>query len=399
MSRRAVPLLLALLAGLPLTPLAAQVVLRDGVTVRSLEAAVARDSNDVVALYDLALGYWSKRRWDDVERTLNAALSIEPRNAQALLALAHVPYARRPRLWDEVEQGEVPPEWQPALIRGDRLSLLAFMIDPLVDLQIVGAVAPKESSLLRGETDASPERHIAVAIAYFRYGRYDQAFGWLDRLVRNLGGDRDPTRVPDLAFWYRGISAAHLNDLPAAIRDFEVLRAMTDSQVALGSVDHTVAGYVLGVFQERAGHLDEAVALYQEALGRDLGLWMAHVRLAKIHDDRQEWGEASRERRLAISSHPENAGRLADAEVASLFLDLGITLSHAGRPEDAVEPLARAQAGLPRNFRVPYWQGLVALQRSRPAEAREAFGRFLSLVPSRYAAEIAEVRGRLRELP
>ena len=399
MTRRAAFALLALVAGVAVPPLGAQVVLRDGVTVRGLETAVARDSNDVVALYDLALGYWSKRRWDDVERTLSAVLAIEPRNAQALLALAQVPYARRPRLWDEVEKGEVPPEWQPALIRGDRLSLLAFMIDPLVDLQIVGAVAPKESSLLEGGTGASAERHIAVAIAYFRYGRYDQAFGWLDRLVRNLGGDRDPSRVPDIAFWYRGISAAHLNDIPAAIHDFEILRAMSDSQVAIGGVDHTVAEYVLGVFQERAGHLDQAVELYQEALGRDLGLWMAHVRLAKVHDDLGEWSEATRERRLAISSHPEDAGLLADAEVASLYLDLGITLSKAGRPEEAVEPLARAQAGLPRNHRVPYWQGLVALQRSRPAEAREAFARFLSLVPSRYAAEIAEVRGRLRELP
>ncbi|HEX7918707.1 MAG TPA: tetratricopeptide repeat protein [Gemmatimonadales bacterium] len=390
MNRRLLPGLLAVLAVLPTGTAQAQVVLHDGVTIRSLEAAAVRDSNDPVALYELALGYWSKKRWDDAERTLNATLAIEPRNAPALLALAQIPYARRPRLWDEVERGDVPVEWQEALIRGDRLSRLAFLIDPLVDLQVVGAVAPDESSLLHGGAAATPERTIAVGLANFRNGRYDQAYAWFDRLARLFGGDRDPSKIPDLVLWYRGLSAAHLNDIPAALRDFERLHAMGDSVAAGGYVDHTLAVYVLGVFQQRAGLLDEAQASYREALARDLGLWMAHVRLAKIHDDRSEWSEAIRERRLAIAAAPEDA---------SLLLDLGITLSRAGRPDEALGPLAQAQAGLPRNFRVPYWQGLVALQLSRPADAREAFGRFLSLVPSRYTAEIAEVRGRLRTLP
>src|SRR6478736_415297 len=129
---------------------AAQVVLKPGVTVRSLEAAVARDSNDTEALYALALGYWSKKRWNDAERMLKQTLAIEPRNARALLALAHLPYARRPKLWDEDVRGQVPPEWQPALILSERYTRLAMQIDPLVDLQIVGAVAPDPNALLQG---------------------------------------------------------------------------------------------------------------------------------------------------------------------------------------------------------------------------------------------------------
>ncbi|MEP6745062.1 MAG: tetratricopeptide repeat protein, partial [Gemmatimonadota bacterium] len=109
-------------------PLGAQVRLLDGVTMRSLELAAIRDSNDPVALYDLALGYWSKKRWDDAERMLEQTLAIEPRNAPALLALAHLPYARRPRLWEEEDRGSVPPEWQPALIQRDRLARRAFFI-------------------------------------------------------------------------------------------------------------------------------------------------------------------------------------------------------------------------------------------------------------------------------
>jgi tetratricopeptide (TPR) repeat protein len=116
---------------------------------------------------------------------------------------------------------------------------------------------------------------------------------------------------------------------------------------------------------------------------------MAHVRLAKIHDDRAEWAEAIRERRLALAGAPDDA---------SLLLDLGITLSRASHPDEAAEVLARARQTLRRNFRIPYWQGLVAQQLGRPTDAREAFTRFLSLVPSRYPEQIAEVRGRLRDL-
>ena len=97
--------LLALLAGGSAAPLAAQVRLRPGVTIRSLEAAAARDSSDTAVLYDLALGYWSKKRWDDAERTLRLISRIEPRHAPALLALAHLHYARRPRLICTEPQG------------------------------------------------------------------------------------------------------------------------------------------------------------------------------------------------------------------------------------------------------------------------------------------------------
>ena len=391
MSRRVLSLLCAVVAALPARAAAAQVVLHDGVTVRSLEAAAARDSNDIVALYDLALGYWSKKRWDDAERTLRTTLAIEPRNAPALLALAHLPFARRPRLWDEIDAGEVPAEWQPALLRYERDTRMAFLIDPLVDLQVVGAVSPSPSSLLRGGGEPTLERSLRVAIANMQNGRYDNAYAWFDRLARNLGGERDPSRIPDIVLWYRGLSAAHLNDLPAAIADFTRLSQLVDTMAASsGMVDPGLPTFILGYLLERVGRTDDAVATYQRLLARDLSLWMAHVRLAKIHDDRGEWSEAIRERRLAIAAAPEDG---------SLFLDLGITLFHAGRPDEAVEPLAQAQSALPRNFRVPYWQGLVAAQLGRPADAREAFGRFLSLVPSRYTVEIADVRGRLRDLP
>ena len=381
---------LVVLALWPAGPAAAQVHLKPGVTVRKLEQAVAKDPHDQIALYELALGYWSKKRWDDVDRTLHQALAIEPRNAPALLALAHLPFARRPQLLDEEVKGTVPPEWQPALIARDRLSRRAFYIDPLVDLQIVGAVAPDANTLLHGRSGATPEQYALVGLTYFRNAQYDQAFAWFDRLARALGGEADPSRVPGFVLYYRGLAAAHLNDLPAAIRDFRRLRTMADSAGdAEGVVDPAFATYVLAYLLQQSGALDQADTTYQAALAEDLGNWMAHVQLAKIHDDRQEWTDAVRERTLALQ---------ADTEDPSLYLDLGITLFKAGRAAEAEPVLAQARTGLPLNYRVPYFQGLVAQELGHPEAARAAFDTFLTLVPSRYVDQIADVRGRLRDL-
>jgi tetratricopeptide (TPR) repeat protein len=370
---------------------AAQVVLKPGVTVRSLEAAVARDSNDTEALYALALGYWSKKRWNDAERTLRQTLAIEPRNAPALLALAHLPYARRPKLWDEDVRGKVPPEWQPALILSERYTRLAMQIDPLVDLTIVGAVAPDPGAILQGADPGSIERNAMVGQANFQNARYDQAYAWFNRFARLLGEEVDSSRVPDFVLWFRGLSAAHLNDFPGALRDFRALHARDpERERTMLSVDPVDVTYVLAWLEQYTGALDAAAPLYQEALTRDLGLWMAHVQLAKLHEDRREWNEAIRERRLAADADPEDA---------SLLLDLGITLYKAGRADQAAQVLLQARTGLPRNYRVPYYEGYVARDLARPEAAREAFQRFLALVPSRYAGEIAEVRGRLHELP
>jgi tetratricopeptide (TPR) repeat protein len=388
LSRRVV-----VVAALALLPLVAegQVRLPRGVTVRSLEAAAVRDSNDPVVQYDLAMGYWSRARWDDAERTLGVALAIEPRNAQALLALAHLPYARRPKLWEEEERGEVPPEWLPALVQRDRYVRLAFLMDPMVDLTIVGAVAPDEESLLRGGREATELRTAMVGLTTFRHAQYDQAYAWLDKFARLLGEGTERDRVPAFIYLYRGLAAAHLNDLPSAIRDFRRLHALrTADEPSMLDTDPPLNTYILAWLVHRAGDPVEAAALYREALASDLSIWMAHVQLARIHDEREEWIDAIRERRLALEANPEDG---------SLLLDLAITLSKAGRPAEAEEVLRAARAELPRNFRVPYFQGLVELQLNRPAEAKVAFQTFLAMVPSRYAAEIAEVRGHLNTLP
>jgi tetratricopeptide (TPR) repeat protein len=231
----------------------------------------------------------------------------------------------------------------------------------------------------------------SVGLATFRNGQYDQAYAWFDRFARLLGEGADSAQVPGFVLHYRGLAAAHLNDYPSALRDFTTLHRVRDGdEIGNFGIDPVLDTYILAWLEEHVGALDQAIALYQEALARDLGLWMAHVQLARIYDERGAWVDALRERQLAVEADPEDA---------SLLLDLGITQFKAGRLEEAAATLRQAAVGLPRNFRVAYFEGIVAVQLARPAEARSAFQRFLALVPSRYGEQIEEVRGRLRDLP
>jgi Flp pilus assembly protein TadD len=88
----------------------------------------------------------------------------------------------------------------------------------------------------------------------------------------------------------------------------------------------------------------------------------------------------------------------ANPDDAVLLTDLGQTLLRAGRMEEAAEALQLAMATNPRDPYPPYLAGITALRLDRRQDARQAFERFLSLAPSRFATQIAEVRDQLRLL-
>ena len=114
------------------------------VPLAELEAAARRDSLDAETLYRLALRYDLTNRYGDAERVAREAVNIDPRCARAWLLLAYLPYDRRPKLWEEVRKGKVPPAWQAAVAESDRLERRAFLIDPLVDFRVQGAPPPKQ---------------------------------------------------------------------------------------------------------------------------------------------------------------------------------------------------------------------------------------------------------------
>src|SRR5690606_9297519 len=84
--------------------------------------------------------------------------------------------------------------------------------------------------------------------------------------------------------------------------------------------------YFLATIVEAAERRSEAVALYRTAIEHDLGLYMAHVRLANIHESQRDYAAAIAERRAAINANPDDP---------TLLTDLGVTLGKAGEVQEA----------------------------------------------------------------
>ncbi|MEN8145835.1 MAG: tetratricopeptide repeat protein, partial [Gemmatimonadota bacterium] len=277
------PLLLVVLAaGLLVAPadLSAQRI-KLSMKLSELEKAAVADSNDAVAHYNLALGLWGKKRLDDAEQSLKTALELDPRFAPAHLALAYIPFARNDDLWEEV-----PEEWKDEMRESDRNYRRAFMIDPLVELRIVGAVVPAKSVLwTHDEVLSRLYDEWIQGFDDFRDGKYSAAYFRFDRMIDNLDGDKHPDRVPTSIFWFQCLTAAHLERYDEAI---EIAQYLLDQSKQEEEGDHLVHlplqtneyRYVLAFLHQKAGLRDAAAKLYQETLENDFGLYMAHVRLA-----------------------------------------------------------------------------------------------------------------------
>jgi tetratricopeptide (TPR) repeat protein len=181
-----------------------------------------------------------------------------------------------------------------------------------------------------------------------------------------------------------------LQRYPDAIGDLEKLldravRFERDSvvQSALTSNDFR---YALALLYQRSGQPDSAWTLYREVLVNDLGLYMAHVHLAELAEERQDWKTALRERREALDLNGDDP---------TSMLEWGFTLAKSGALAQGDSVLRDAASRCPRDARIPYYQGLVAQARHDSVAARAAFERFLVLAPSRYTKQIADARRRL----
>jgi tetratricopeptide (TPR) repeat protein len=366
-------------------------------SLKDLETAVRRDSNDASAHYNVALAYWNEKRWDDVERALETAVAIEPQFAAAHLALAYVPYARRPSLFEEEGERRVPDDWKAALEESDRRYRHAFVLDPLCDLRITGAVVPGSPLSLGGDADFLTEFFYDYLEGFrsLLLGEYEKGYVGFQRVVNQIDGDRHPDRVPDVLRWWRGIAAAHVGKWDIAEWDMTTLltkerKVEEGDEIVPIPLKTNEFRYVLAVLRHRAGRIEEAGRGYQEVLENDVGMFMANVQLARIYEANQRWDLAIRERQAAANA---NAGD------PSLIYDLGLTYAKAGRWPDAERSLLEALDLNGRDTRAYYYLGVVRMQLGKPADARQAFERFVGLAPSRYATQLADAKRRLDALP
>ncbi len=381
--------LLGLLAAI--TPVEAQRNLKE------VEAWAREDTNDSRRQYVLALAHWREHHWRPTDSLLRLAVQLEPRYADAYLALHFLPFARRPSLAEEAVRNRVPAAWRPILAEAEGFYQRAFRTDPLVNLDVMGLVYEIEEPRA---TDYSPAQ-MAVYLRYYAwfvdlgFGRYRSAHERLKSLAqREFDEAKHPERVPDGLLWYRGLAAAHILQFDAAIADYRVLldRALKKAQrdeivhVPLGDNDYR---FMIAALQHVAGHTDSAVAMYQEALEHDLGLVMAHTYLASIHDKAGRAEAAMLERR--------RAAEVSHDDPTALF-DLAMSLFNWGLTTEAGEPLRRAIA-LNGRYSPPYYLlGRVTEDLGLGSEAREHYTRFLALAPLRLEDLRADAQQRVAKL-
>jgi tetratricopeptide (TPR) repeat protein len=360
------------------------------VPVAELEARAARDSLDPAAHYEVALGYWVGRRYDDAERELRRALAIEPKFAPSCLALAYLPFARRPNLWKEMDRGRIPEELTGRFNEAVHLFQRAFLLDPMVDLKVYGLVQPPRPALVVGWN--ADRTYVALVRGFesFWNGDYQFSFDQFQRVLDEFG-PRHREDIPRVLIWYHGLAAAHVDRYDVVIADFRWLldralaRERTDS-VQYFTLASNQVRYVLATLYRRGQRPDEAVALYQESLANDLGLYVAHSQLADIYEERQEWVAAIAERRRAIDAFPDDP---------SLQFDLGRTLAHSRDFPEAAEVLTVAMNENPSNARIPYTLGQVQIRLGEREAARRTLEQFLRMAPSRFLTQVNEVKRQL----
>lgn len=393
------PVCLALFITVAIAPgIAAQGRIRLPVGLSELETRVKADSNDAAAHYNVALGYWNAKRYDDVQRELQLALEIEPRFAPAHLALAYLPFARRPRLWEDIYKRNRPDsilqrvgEW-----RGHERA--ALLIDPLVNLAIIGATRPGKD--VRWDMYEGARQYYDIFYQGYddiEQGRYDDAYYNFNRLLEMYRDQvsRDPKRAPEEWIWWRALAASRVPEkYSVAIFDFQELLQRSEGRELSDTVYHVPLNtneirYFIATVNHRAGKLDEAVRQYRDVLANDIGMYMANVKLGDLFESQRRYAEAIVERQQAINVNPDDP---------SLHLDLGITLGKAGDFARAIQELDLAAQAGPRDPRPAFWLGIAHLQVNDREAAKSNFTRFVEMAPSRMGQQVAMARQRLAEL-
>lgn len=365
--------------------------------LNELESRARQDSLDAAAHYNVALGYWNEKRYDDAEQELRLATSIDPKFGEAYLALAYLPYARRPKLWVEEAREKVPEDWKPKLEESDRMYRRAFLINPMVDLRIAGAVSmprdPTWETLYPGVYEFYYQ-----AFDDLLQGNYEQAYGRFVKLhrERRLAGPGQG-KLPMSFHWFEGLAAAHTQRWQEARQKFEHLieesiafeKKQEEEDLVRVPLRTNEYRYFLASITHAGGNPDQALQLYRTTLENDLGLYMAHVQMANIFEVQRRYPEAIEERRRAVNANPDDP---------SLLTDLGVTIGKSGQFSEAEEVLKRAAEANPRDAKIPFWTGLCQAEQGKREEAKASLTRFIAMAPPRWEKQIAMAKQRLAGL-
>ncbi len=374
---------------------APQVAAQRPLPIEELRRRAVADSNDPMAHYQLAMGYWEKKKWDEAEAALRESLALAPQFADGLLALAVLPEMRGERYWRRFAEQRGRAAADSVIQANTRLVQRAFLNNPLLDLRILGRFEAPTFAIAPGLVLRFWWMHdFHRGVNDLRESKNAEAYERFEKILADRRVSADRMDVPGFILWHHGQAAVRTGHLDQAIQDFAILTGRAFSAEEMNAslsvpIQTNDYRFTLATLYLMAGRLDEAAATFRRVLEFDIGVYQAHMQLARIYETRQMWAPAIAARRDAIAVNPDDT---------SLLIDLGLTLARAGRLDEAMEELTLAAEERARDPRAAYTLGLVALQRQDRATARQEFARFLSLVPSTESFQIGEAKKRLAEL-
>lgn len=388
-------LLLAVLTGAT-PPLAAQSI-RINANTGELEARARQDSLDPSAHYNLALGYMARRQWARADTALTRATALDPKFAVAWLARAMV-WERDERYWRELRRTSRETE-RAERDRRDTFYRRAFLVDPFVDLRILGGFTRITGYLSYyawrfGGDFRAFEEAVNRGMQGLVEGDYNRAVEGFEYATAAWNRLSRRDTLPEWILFHRALARTHAGRLADAQQDFAGLLGRTERQEDDDTTRFTPLRtnefrYMLAALKHRAGDSTGALALYHEVREQDLGNYMASVQIARLNEAAGRWSDGIAARRAAATTNPEDH---------TLLVDLAESLIRTNRLPDAESALVQALELNPSDPRVHYRLGIVRMARQDRAGARAAFERFLAIAPSRYANAANDARTRLGQL-
>jgi tetratricopeptide (TPR) repeat protein len=366
------------------------------VNLDSLAAKAHEDSNDAPLQASVALAYALKKKYPEAIAAAHRSVLIDPDFAEGYLAVAYLPFAQQSSLWDQLDRKQPSEEAMPILKESQRAGRRAFILNPLVDLKVILVALPPREAGIQSKLQQQYYNLMVQGFELFYAGSYAEAFAWFDDLLKRWRKEPDAGPVPNWLYWFHGLAAAHYRRYVDAIPDLDtlVLRAEArDTSAAASRLPLSAANdyrYVLGVIYQQAAMMPEAQKAFEEVLDNDLSFFEAHSRLAEMYEGRRQWMDAMTERQRAVAANPEDSG---------LLYELAVAYGRVGYWEDARKALQQAMALNALDPKLPYLQADVETRLQNTTGARAMYERFLSLAPSRYAAQIADARQQLLQLP
>lgn len=385
--RRGLLLILLLPLSLP-----AQGSISLGVPLKELIKRAAADSNDPAAHYNVALGYWSEKKWPEAERALKTTLQLDPRFAEAHLAMAFFQIAANQSLMESTDEARKEAR-EKLLDYGDREYRHAFLINPKVDIRIMASVQRAADDYAMRAIFGPLFANYVTGITACQEGRYPRCEEMLTDVIDGVVGGE----APDAAYWHRGLAAAQQGKYDIAEKDFQKLldhdlanaKKAQEKTLIRTPIRANEYRYFRAAFLHLKGDTLRAVDLYKQVLENDLGMYIAHVRLADIYEARRDYANALEERKRAINANPDDP---------TLQFEYGVTLAKAGKLPEAEAAFTQAVNGMPRNVQTHYWLGRVHQQQGKNAEARAAYEKVVALAPSRFKDLADQARTRIAAL-